>query len=349
MRRTSASSAPSVAGEREREQAPGRDLRVEGLRRRDAHLDVATVGRVEHAVGLVDEVAVAPVDDRDDRRAAVAARSTVRFVSVVVPLWLMATTSVSCMSSRRPKPESSVAGDGLDDERARRRAARARRRGSGPRRPRCPGRSRRRAGSCRRASRSAERRRGASRAPSTDARAGRRVSSDLAAQRLAERVRRLGDLLQQEVRVLAAVDVARRDLRVLELVVGDGQRRAVVREALDALQRRRRRVPCDDDDLPACRGGPVGIGGRLAVEPQVAWTSPRRARRARSRRRSTSSAKPTYSACPLPRSARNRLAGRRGAARADRDRALERRDGARGTPRSASAPRGEPTRRRASG
>ena len=37
-------------------------------------------------------------------------RSTVRLVSVVVPDWLMATTSVSDMSAVRPKPESSVAG-----------------------------------------------------------------------------------------------------------------------------------------------------------------------------------------------------------------------------------------------
>ena len=37
-------------------------------------------------------------------------RSTVRFVSVVVPDWLMATTRVSDMSGTRPKPESSVAG-----------------------------------------------------------------------------------------------------------------------------------------------------------------------------------------------------------------------------------------------
>jgi len=33
----------------------------------------------------------------------------VRFVSVVVPDWLIATTSVSLMSVRRPNPESSVA------------------------------------------------------------------------------------------------------------------------------------------------------------------------------------------------------------------------------------------------
>ena len=37
-------------------------------------------------------------------------RSTVRLVSVVVPDWLMATTSVSTMSGRNAKPESSVAG-----------------------------------------------------------------------------------------------------------------------------------------------------------------------------------------------------------------------------------------------
>ena len=33
-----------------------------------------------------------------------------RLVSVVVPHWLMATTSVSLMSGRMPKPDSSVAG-----------------------------------------------------------------------------------------------------------------------------------------------------------------------------------------------------------------------------------------------
>ena len=37
-------------------------------------------------------------------------RSTVRLVSVVVPDWLMATTSVSAMSGRSRKPDSSVAG-----------------------------------------------------------------------------------------------------------------------------------------------------------------------------------------------------------------------------------------------
>ena len=53
---------------------PGGDLRVERLGRGDAHLHVAAVGRVEHAVAAVDEIAVAPVHDRDHGRAARRAR-----------------------------------------------------------------------------------------------------------------------------------------------------------------------------------------------------------------------------------------------------------------------------------
>ena len=56
-----------LVGDGDGEEAPGGDLRVERLGGRHRHLDVAAVGRVEHAVGLVDEVAVAPVDDGDDR------------------------------------------------------------------------------------------------------------------------------------------------------------------------------------------------------------------------------------------------------------------------------------------
>ena len=78
-------------------------------------------------------------------------RSTVRFVSVVVPLWLIATTSVSDMSPRSPKPESSVAGSASTRNGVARRRGRAPRRGSGPPRPPCPGRSRGPGGSRRRA------------------------------------------------------------------------------------------------------------------------------------------------------------------------------------------------------
>ena len=105
------SGRPARSPMRARQQEAGGDLGVERLRRRHAHLHVAPVGRVEHAVGLVGEVAVAPVDDGDRPSAPRSrTRSTVRLVSVVVPDWLMATTSVSLMSSRSPKPDSSVAG-----------------------------------------------------------------------------------------------------------------------------------------------------------------------------------------------------------------------------------------------
>ena len=68
--RSASPSAPSSAAMPSASRYAGRELRVERLRRRDAHLHVATVGRVEHAVALVDEVALAPVDDRDHGRAA---------------------------------------------------------------------------------------------------------------------------------------------------------------------------------------------------------------------------------------------------------------------------------------
>ena len=54
-------------GDRTRQQCAGRHLGVERLGRGHTHLDVATVGGVQHAVGLVGEVAAAPVDDADHR------------------------------------------------------------------------------------------------------------------------------------------------------------------------------------------------------------------------------------------------------------------------------------------
>ncbi len=56
----------------DRQQEAGGDLRVEGLRRRNAHLDVAAVRGVEHAVGLVDEIAAPTVHDRQHDGAAAA-------------------------------------------------------------------------------------------------------------------------------------------------------------------------------------------------------------------------------------------------------------------------------------
>ena len=108
--RRSALSSPSSAAIANASRKHGRDLRVEGLRRRHAHLDVATVGGEEHAVGLVDEVALAPVHDRDHERAA-RPREIDRAVRVGRRSRLRRSRRRACRSCRRasPKPESSVA------------------------------------------------------------------------------------------------------------------------------------------------------------------------------------------------------------------------------------------------
>ncbi len=59
-------------GDRARQQHPGGNLGIEGLRRRHAHLDVATVAGVHDSVGLVGEIAVAPIDDAEHGSAAAA-------------------------------------------------------------------------------------------------------------------------------------------------------------------------------------------------------------------------------------------------------------------------------------
>ena len=206
------STVPPTSGrDGPREEEPGGDLGVERLGGRDAHLHVAPVGRVEDAVGLVGEVAGAGSRWRRPSRPAARTRSTVRLVSVVVPDWLMATTRVSLMSGRRPKPESSVAGRASTRSAAvgRRRPA-APRPGSGRRRGRCPGRSpapgrcARCAGPRRTSARAAPRRRAPPRA--------RRPASTSLPRSVLRNDRRLGDLLQQEVRELAPVDVAGGDL-----------------------------------------------------------------------------------------------------------------------------------------
>src|SRR3546814_1530318 len=72
----------------------------------------------------------------------------------------------------------------------------------------------------------------------------------LPAQRLAEARRRLADLLQEEVRVCAAIDVTGGDLGVAQVVSGDGQLTAVVALAVDAVDGARL-GGIEDDDLAA--------------------------------------------------------------------------------------------------
>ena len=59
-----------LVGHGQRQQVAGRDLGVERLGRRDAHLHVAPVGGVEDAVGLVGQVAAPAVHDGDHPGAA---------------------------------------------------------------------------------------------------------------------------------------------------------------------------------------------------------------------------------------------------------------------------------------
>ncbi len=112
-----ASPMPGGLGDGTGEQHAGGDLCVERLGRRDAHLDVAAVGGVQHAVGLVGEVAVAPVHDRRSRpRHATRSRSTVRLVSVVVPLWLTAIDERVAHVESQPEARQLGGGDGVDVE-----------------------------------------------------------------------------------------------------------------------------------------------------------------------------------------------------------------------------------------
>ena len=63
-----------------------------------------------------------------------------------------------------------------------------------------------------------------------------RISADLAAQRLREAERRFGDLLEEEVRGVTAVDVTGRDLRNGYIIVADRQLGTVIGVALDAVE-----------------------------------------------------------------------------------------------------------------
>ena len=92
---------------------------------------------------------------------------------------------------------------------------------------------------------------------------------ELAAEGLAEAGGRLGDLLEQEVRVRASVDVAGGDLRVLQVCRGDGEHRAVVGLPGDAVEGAGART-VEHDDLTSAGVGVLRVGGRVAIEAHVA-------------------------------------------------------------------------------
>ena len=259
--------ATDLLGDRPGEQEPGGDLRVEGLGGRHAHLHVAAVRRVEHAVALVGEVGATPVDDGEHRGAAVA-HEVDRAVGVGGGAGL-ADGDHEGVAHVRPQPEPGELGgrERLHPEPSVRDAGEQRARQA-------------LAGHVGRAL--------ADHLDAVDAavaqplaHAGREhvvaqrdvqrtvAVDELAAERLAEAVGRLGDLLEEEVRVRAAVDVAGGDLRVLEVGVGDREHGAVVGLAHDAVEGAGA-GSVEHHDLPAAGVGVVGVGRGVAVEPQVA-------------------------------------------------------------------------------
>ena len=172
-----------------------------------------------------------------------------RLVSVVVPLWLIATARVSLMSRRSPNPESSVAVIGVDVEVA---AAQLVEHGghrlAGDRRgaladdAHAPDRSggeplgdARRQGTRRRRRRAADR-------PSSAAILPRSVLAKLSGDSVISLRRKCGEL--------APVDVAGRDLGDDDVGLGDRLLGAVVAEPADAGQLAGP-VPVEHDDLPA--------------------------------------------------------------------------------------------------
>ena len=257
--------ASQLGSECEGEEVSRGDLRVERLRRRHRHLEVAAVRRVEHAVGLVDEVALPAVHDRD-HRGTPAAREVDGAVRV---------GRGAALADRDDEGVRHVVGQ-----------SEARELGGRHRVGAQPGADE----ALQRRGRALRRDRGGALADRDDPRdravahaapqvVGQRVDTerdrqlavgfdDPPAERRAERPRRLRELLEQEVRVGAAVDVARRDLGVDRLVGANRQE-----EPSNAVRRIPSRVArvlhVDVDDLPAGRGRAGRVGRGLAVEPHV--------------------------------------------------------------------------------
>ena len=242
--------------DRARQQGATGDLGVERLRRGDAHLDIATVRRVQDAVGLVDQVAPAAVDD-PEHRCTTAAQQVDRAVGVGGGSALAdGDRERVAHVEAHAEPRQLGRRDGVDVEAAVAQLVEDRRRAlAGDRGGALPD--------------DTDPRDGAGRQPRRD-RIGERPGADLgvqdavalddlAAQRLAEALGCLADLLPEVVRGVAAVDVAGGDLGGDDLVLADGHLGAVVPEAADGATIA---AVCavEHDDLAAV----------LAVEAEVA-------------------------------------------------------------------------------
>ena len=210
------------------------------------------------------------------------ARSTVRLVSVVVPLWLTATTSGVAQVQRHADSRRTRWRSSASTPEARHRAARPARIAAmlWPATAAVPWPITRTRLTVPDASRSATTS-GRARSPSSGAEQAVALS-DAAAQRLAEAGRGLGDLLEQEVRVAAPVDVAGRDLGDLLVVGAEGQLGAVVGQSPDAVAARPPAARRARRPAHGCRAGRPAAGSRRRCARS--GTSPRRGRRARTPR-----------------------------------------------------------------
>ena len=253
------------------------------------------------------------------------------------------------MSSREAEARE-LGGEHRLDARARvpASAARSAAPGSGRRPRRCPGRSRctRRIAPARSRSRSVGGQRLVGRArrrarPSRSTILPRSVLRNDAGASVISLSRKCG----ASPRSMSRVVISARD----ELVVGDRQRGAVVGEPARCPSSVPARARVEHDDLAPAAPGLLGVGRRLAVHAQVASRLLDQAVRLAGDDERVLGA------------ARRRAPGRCRAARAaagrasaadcarDGDRALERRDRSRGTPRRASAPAAMPAATRARG
>ena len=260
--------AAQLIGERERQEEPGGDLRVEGLRRRDAHLHVTPVGGVEHPGGSIHQVAVAAVHDGDDHAAT-------------GPYQVHGAVRVGGRAALADRDDERVGHVDAETE--------ARQLGCGHRLDvdATPGFDR--AGEHMGQVLARDRRGSLTdhehAADLTGAQAGAQligqglgterhrqvvvVFDELAAEGLTERVGCFGDLFQQEVAVVAPVDVPGGDLGDGDVGFGDGKLGPVIGAAVNAGEGSGTgRVELDD--LTAARLGVGVVGGGLAVHTHIA-------------------------------------------------------------------------------
>ncbi len=252
-------------GEGGGEQEAGRDLSVERLGGGHAHLDVAAVGRVQHAVGPIGEIAVASVHDGDHVSAA-SPHQVHGAVGVGGGAGLADRHDEGVLHRRGEVEARQLGGQHGVDAQV----------GSGGegRQPLGEGAGGHGGGALTDGHHPSDAPVGQ---PGSDRGREHVVTQrdlelavdldELAPQGLAERPRRLPDLLEQEVGSIAPIDVARGDLRGGQLGGRHGQRGPVVGPAFDALEPARSVAVQAHDLTPRGRVG--RIGGHLTVEAQV--------------------------------------------------------------------------------